>query len=120
MLHSNGKKKKIGKTPGHDNVTTEMVKFMSRERKQELHDIINQANREKNVPLDWLISIISHIHKKGGTVNSANFRGITVGSVVAKIYARILEQLKTIHLKKAKTASENKKEPMITYLFLNK
>jgi uncharacterized protein YukE len=84
-------KMKIGKAPGHDEVTTEMIKYMSDERNQELLGIMNQAKSEKKVPLDWQIGIITPIYKKGDSMSCSNFRGITLGSTVGKIYARILE-----------------------------
>ncbi|KAK9721702.1 hypothetical protein QE152_g20755 [Popillia japonica] len=55
----------MGKSPRHAEVTTEMIKFMNDEKREELLDIMNQATREKKVPSDWQIGIIKIIYQKG-------------------------------------------------------
>ena len=39
------------------------------------------------VPREWLLGAISAIHKKGDTANPNNYRGISVGHVLGKLYA---------------------------------
>lgn len=81
---------KLGKAPGHGEITGEMTKFLNKEAKQELSSFLNQAKREKT-PEDWRIGIITPIYKKGYSKNYGNCKGITLTSIVGKIYARILE-----------------------------
>lgn len=54
----------IGRTLGHDELTSEMVKYINEERHQEFLDILNQAKVEKKVLLEWQINIITPIYKK--------------------------------------------------------
>lgn len=84
-------KMKLGKAPGHDELTAEMIKYANMERKEELLNIFNQAWKERKVPLDWQIGIIAPIYKKGDSKECSNYRGITLGSTVGKLYGRILE-----------------------------
>ena len=44
----------------------------------------------ENVPKDWMKGIIFHIYKDGDKRNPLNYRGITVLSVVSKVYTSIL------------------------------
>ena len=46
--------------------------------------------RTRKVPREWLLGAISAIHKKGDTANPNNYRGITVGHVLGKLYALML------------------------------
>ncbi len=38
-------------------------------------------------PPDWALGAITAIHKKGDTSNPNNYRGITVGHALGKLYA---------------------------------
>ena len=82
---------KIGKAPGHDELTGEMIKYLSTSFKIELLNIMNAVKREKKTPKDWNIGIISPIYKSGDSKQCSNYRGITLSSVVEKLFARIME-----------------------------
>ena len=43
-----------------------------------------------SVPRDWLLGAITAIHKKGDATDPNNYRGITVGHVLGKLYALML------------------------------
>lgn len=49
---------KMGKTSGHDEVTTGMKQFMIDERRNELLDIINEAKCEKKEPFVWQVGAL--------------------------------------------------------------
>lgn len=85
------KKLKLGKSAGHDKLTPEMLKYMGKDGEELLRDIINQAWKSGEVPADWKIAIIVPIHKKGDIKDCNNYRGISLLSVVSKLYERILE-----------------------------
>jgi len=46
--------------------------------------------RSGKVPREWLLGAISAIHKKGDITDPNNYRGITVGHVLGKLYALML------------------------------
>jgi hypothetical protein len=46
--------------------------------------------RSGRVPREWLLGAITAVHKKGDTANPNNYRGITVGHVLGKLYALML------------------------------
>ena len=48
--------------------------------------------RSGSVPREWLLGAISAIHKKGDTTDPNNYRGITVGHVLGKLFALMLNQ----------------------------
>lgn len=86
------RKMKIGKAPGHDNITSEMIKYAGEYGKEKLRLVLNKALESEKVPQDWQTGIIIPIYKKGDSRECANYRGITLLSVVGKLYARILER----------------------------
>ena len=46
--------------------------------------------RSGKVPREWLLGAITAIHKKGDAADPNNYRGITVGHVLGKLYALML------------------------------
>lgn len=83
---------KNGKAAGHDQITAEMLKSMGSEGLKILKVICNKAWMEGKVPQDWKIGIIVPLHKKGDKSDCSNYRGITLLSIVSKIYERILQR----------------------------
>lgn len=83
---------KNGKSPGHDKITSEMVKNMGEDGTRLLLEIFNKVWKEERIPKDWEIGRIVPIHKKGDNKECANYRGITLLSIPLKIYERILEK----------------------------
>ena len=114
-------KMKLGKAPGHDEITTEMIKYANMERKEELLNIFNQALKERKVPLDWQIGIIAPIYKKGDSKECSNYRGITLGSTVGKLYGRILEsrlRKKVEHTLEESQSGFRKKRGTVDQIFI--
>lgn len=86
------KRLKTGKAPGHDKITAEMVKAMGEEGGRLLLKIFNKAWNEDRIPRDWEKGVIVPIYKKGDTKECKNYRGITLLSVILKLYESILEK----------------------------
>lgn len=55
-----------------------------------LASLFTAVFRSGKVPREWLLGAITAIHKKGDTTNPNNYRGITVGHVLGKLYALML------------------------------
>ena len=77
-----------GKAPGIDDMTNEVLKL------EELHpiilQIINKTYETKEVPEEWLMSVLIPIYKKGCASDPGNYRGIALMSACAKLYNRML------------------------------
>lgn len=83
---------KLGKAPGCDEVSPEILKFMSVSAIRELTIIFNKAWNTKKVPEEWSRAVILPIHKKGDPKNCDNYRGISLLCVASKLYESILER----------------------------
>lgn len=81
----------IGKSVGIDDITPEMVKYSVRSGAMFLYQIFNKALKETKVPRKWQIGIIVSIYKKDDSRNCSNYQGITLLSVLEKLYSRILD-----------------------------
>ena len=55
--------------------------------------IFNACQRVAALPRSWALCGITPIHKGGDTQDPGNYRGIAVGSLLAKLYACILNEL---------------------------
>lgn len=86
------KKLKNGKAAGHDRITAEMIKKLGELGKNLLLEVINRAWEERKIPEDWEVGVIMPIFKKGDKRDCGNYRGITLLSIAAKLYERIMEQ----------------------------
>src|SRR5678815_1135861 len=84
-------KLKNGKSAGVDEITGEMIKNGGEMVIDWIWKLSNKAFMESIVPRDWKRAVIVPLYKdKGDKCNSRNYRGISVLSVVGKIYAGIL------------------------------
>jgi len=63
--------------------------------------VINRCLNGKEAPQQWKVAYISSIHKKGSKKDCANYSGISVTSVMSRLYGKILGDL---------TEEENKYE----------
>ena len=85
------KKMKKGKSAGHDKITPEMIKLLGPKAEKKLLSLMNTVWQRKQVPEDWEVAVLVPIYKKGDNRECKNHRGISLLSVVGKIYSRILE-----------------------------
>ncbi len=87
------RKLKLGKAPGMDGITAEMLKFGGEIVVDWKVWICNLAWAQSEVPEDWTKAIIVQLYKgKGKTEECNNYRGISLLSVPGKIYGRILNE----------------------------
>lgn len=81
---------KYGKAPGHDKITTEMIKKMGGKGITMLTKLFNKIWRKEEIPRDWEIGIIIPIYKKGDNKECKNYRGITLLSTVLKLFEQVI------------------------------
>ena len=77
-----------GKASGLDGLPNELLKL------DDLHqlilDIINRTYAEKSVPVEWLVSVLIPVFKKGSAGDPGNYRGIALMCTCAKLYNKLL------------------------------
>ena len=79
-----------GKASGIDGIVNEILKFGGDTMQDSIWNLLNIMFACEKVPLDWSRGIIFPIHKEGDERNPSNYRGITLLSVVGKLYSAIL------------------------------
>ena len=85
------KEAKAGKAPGMDGVRVEMLKEGGVTAVEWLMRVFNICFSLSVVPMDWVNACIVPLYKgKGDKYECRNFRGISLLSVVGKLYGRIL------------------------------
>ncbi len=87
------RKLKLGKAPGSDGLTAEMLKYGGEVVVEWMMWICNLPWEQRKVPEDWRKTIIVPLYKgKGNREECNNYRGISLLSVPGKIYGRILNE----------------------------
>ena len=82
---------KGGKPPGMDGVTVEMLKEEDVTELEWLVRVFNICFMLSIVPVDWVIACMVPLYKGKGDVHEfSNFRGISLLSVVGKVYGMVL------------------------------
>ena len=84
------RKLKSGKAGGVCGIQVEMVKAGGYTVVQWLKDVFDIAWKCGKTPHEWREAIIVPIYKKGSRDECGNYRGISLLSVVGKIYARVV------------------------------
>ena len=92
------KKLKVGKACGDDQIPAEFIKYGGPCMRTTLLKIFKLCYDKESYPSQWLKGIIKPIHKSGSKYNLDNYRGITLTSIVYKLYASILEGDLMAHL----------------------
>jgi len=69
---------KNGKTPGQDNINSELYKYALEEFKLRLLTFLNNIYRENCIPNEWRNVVITPIFKKGDRREPQNYRGISI------------------------------------------
>jgi hypothetical protein len=81
---------KTGKAPGADNILAEMIKFAESHILNYLTEYFNKIFSAGYFPEEWSKAIIVPLHKKGDRNNPDNYRGISLLSVLSKVFTNIL------------------------------
>ena len=83
---------KNGKSCGPEGVYAEMLKHGTDKLITMLTWVINRYLNGED-PQEWKVAYISSIHKKGSKKDCSNYRGISVTSVISRLYGKILIDL---------------------------
>ncbi|CAG5039924.1 unnamed protein product [Parnassius apollo] len=82
------KSMKAGMTAGYDRVSLEMLRAVEEVVAGLLHTLLNLCWELKRVPVDWCKAVIVPVYKgKGSQQDCKNYRGISLLSIVGKLYA---------------------------------
>ena len=81
---------KTRKSPGIDNLTTEVIKAGGNTMVDMLYKIYGVVWKEEKTPKDFSKMVISPIHKKGDKLTRENYRAISLLSIPGKIFLRVL------------------------------
>lgn len=104
---------KEGTAPGHDNISTSMIKLLDDRALEPLIHIINNIINTGIVPISFKIAIITPIYKKGNPSKAANYRPISLLSNFSKIFERVIK------LRLANYLEENQLLPKSPFGFRN-
>ena len=83
---------KMRKAPGICGIVPEMLKAGGEVMVEWMVKLFSLVWREGVVPGDWIKAVIIPIFKKGSRLDCANYRGISLLSVVGKVFGRILNE----------------------------
>ena len=83
-------KLKSHKSPGIDQIPTELIKAGGRTIFLEIHKYITSIWKKEKLPEEWKESIIVPIHKKVDKTDCNNYRGISLLPTTRKILSHIL------------------------------
>ena len=84
------KKLKNGKAVGSDGVSNEMVKYSITNTLPTLLSILNKIYSSSEYPKQWGEVMIHNIYKSGDPQDPFNYRGISIGSALAKLFSTIM------------------------------
>jgi hypothetical protein len=83
-------KLKSYKSPGTDQIPTELIKAGGETLYSEIHRLICSIWNKEELPQQWKESIIIPIYKKGDKTDCNNYRGISLLSTASKILSNII------------------------------
>ncbi|XP_077867775.1 uncharacterized protein LOC144357229 [Saccoglossus kowalevskii] len=98
---------KNNKASGPDGIPGEMLKYSNIQIKQALKHMYNRVLETGIYPEIWSTSVITPIHKKGDKMDTNNYRGISVGNVIAKVFSIIINNRITNHTENNKIIHPN-------------
>ena len=83
---------KTGKAPGICGIVPEMLKAGGEVVVVWMTKVFNMVWREGVAPGDWRNAVIVPVYKKGSRLDCTNYRGISLMSIVGKVFARVLNE----------------------------
>ena len=84
------KRMKRGKGVGIDKVSSEMLLGGGEMLWQNLAALLNVCWEEEFIPVDWMDGIVVPLHKGGDSCDIGNYREITLGSHIGKVFCSVL------------------------------
>jgi hypothetical protein len=90
---------KTNKSPGPDQIHPRVLKETADIIVTPLLMLFNKSITSGVVPLQWKIATITPIYKKGNKADPANYRPVSLTSVVCKILERIVSEAIVAHIK---------------------
>jgi len=88
-------KPKGHKSPGNDQISTELIKTGCRIIRYEIHKFICSFWDEEELPEECNVSTIVSIYRMGDKTDSSNYRGISFLSSTYKIFYNVLFSMLT-------------------------
>lgn len=82
---------KNGKSTGIDGVMAEALKAVGEIVIQRLHSLFQLVWHSEEIPTGWKHAIIVPIRKKGDSHECKNYSGISLLSIVGKVFMRIVQ-----------------------------
>ena len=79
-----------GRAPGLDEIPSELVKLGRKHLVPFLTRLFNTIYDKKTYPEEWSRSIVVPIHKGGNSLDPSNYRGISLLSVISKLFSAVL------------------------------
>lgn len=83
---------KPNKAPGPDGLTAEMLKVTRSVLVPLLWKLFNKILECRQFPEEWAKALIVPIHKKGPVSDPGNYRGISLTSVIGKVFMKIIQK----------------------------
>ena len=100
------KKLKNNKTGGSDGIVSELLKYGGVGMVKMLGKLYAHIWKEECVPMKWREGLIVSLFKKGNKEDPGNYRGITLLSVVGKLFCKILNDRLVQYLDKSSKIHE--------------
>ena len=95
------------KAMGPDEISPRYLKMVAEEIGQALQIIFQYSYNTGTVPIDWLISNITPLFKKGDRTNPGNYRSVNLTSVCSILFEHILKSNIMHHLDRYDILCEN-------------
>ena len=89
-LEEAGRKLKLGKSVGTDNIYNEMIVSLMETHPKLILKLFNLILQSGDIIPEWLMGMIIAIHKDGPKLDPGNYRGITLMSCLGKLFLSVL------------------------------
>jgi hypothetical protein len=86
------KRLKLAKASGSDEIVAEILKKGGDQVEAAVYFFCRRVWREEKLPKDWTRGMIFPIFKDGDKRDTSNYRGITLLSIVGKVYAQVINE----------------------------